>query len=100
MAKYLLNHGGAVHSVNDAEFAVALGMASLKPTEQDPAGKPAREATPEEVSAWYATQGLVYDPATGDAHPKDSDEAQAAQQAVQTADNKADGGKGDSKASK
>ena len=115
MTKYLVNHGGVVHSVNDEGFARHLGMASKKPTEADPAGKPAREATSEEVSAWYAKQGLVYDPATGDAHPADSTEAKmvlAAQKAAaaeaQTAqqsagDSKADG-KGnagsDSKASK
>ena len=67
MAKYIVNHGGVIHSVNDEDFAVALGNASLKPTEADPAGKPAREATPDEVAAWYAAQGLVYDPATGEA---------------------------------
>ena len=67
MAKYIVNHGGVIHSVNDEDFAVALGNASLKPTEADPAGKPAREATPDEVAAWYAAQGLVYDPTTGEA---------------------------------
>ena len=58
MAKYIVNHGGVVHSVNDEEFAVHLGMASKKPTEADPAGKPAREATPEEVAAYFKRQGL------------------------------------------
>lgn len=58
MTKYLVNHGGVVHSVNDEEFAIHLGMASKKPTEEDPAGKPAREATPEEVAAYFKRQGL------------------------------------------
>lgn len=67
MAKYIVNHGGMVHSVNDADFALALQNGSRKPTQEDPAGKPAREATADEVTAWYASQGLVYDPATGEA---------------------------------
>lgn len=111
MAKYLVNHGGVVHSVSDEDFALHLGMASLKPTEENPAGKPAREATAEEVSAWFATQGLVYDPASGEAYAKDSGDAArvvAAQQAAAKAAEKASADKGaqddkstgDSKASK
>lgn len=91
MTRYLVNHGGAIHSVNDEDFAIHLGMASKKPTEADPAGKPAREATPAEVSAWYARQGLVYDPASGEAHAEGSAQAaaaQAAQQAAQQPDSK------------
>lgn len=58
MARYIVNHGGVVHSVNDEDFAVALGNASRKPTEADPAGKPAREATREEIAGWFRMQGL------------------------------------------
>ena len=58
MAKYIVNHGGVVHSVNDDEFALHLGLASLKPSDGNPAGSPAREATAEEVAAWFTAQGL------------------------------------------
>lgn len=79
MAKYLVNHGGVVHSVNDEDWAVSLGNASLKPTDANPAGSPAREATAEEVAAWFVAQGL---PVPDEFAPKSDD-----------------GGKADSKAS-
>lgn len=69
MARYIVNHGGTLHSVNDDEFTLALGNASIPPSKENPAGSPAREATVEEVTAWWAAQGFVYDPATGDATP-------------------------------
>ncbi len=78
MAKYIVNHGGTVHSVNDDEFALHLGLASKKPTEENPAGSPAREATLDEIIAYWAAQGLVYDPETGDAHPANSAESKPA----------------------
>ncbi len=69
MAKYLVNHGGVVHSVNDEDWATALGNASMKPSDANPAGSPARVATLEEITAFWAAQGLVYDPETDEAHP-------------------------------
>ncbi len=69
MAKYLVNHGGVIHSVNDEDWAVAMGNASMKPTDANPAGSPAREATPDEIAQFWAAQGLAYDPETGEAHP-------------------------------
>lgn len=58
MAKYIVNHGGVVHSVNDEDLAIHLGTASMKPSDADPAGKPARMATNEEIAGWFTMQGL------------------------------------------
>jgi hypothetical protein len=60
VAKYIVNHGGRLHIVNDDEFLQHLQLASRLPTKEQPTGSFAREATPEEVAAWYAAQGLVY----------------------------------------
>lgn len=72
MAKYIVNHGGEVHSVNEADFALALANGSRKPSPEDPIGKAAREATAEEIAAWWAKQGFVYDAASDTAKPVSS----------------------------
>lgn len=69
MARHIVNHAGIVHSVNDEQFELHLGAASIKPNEHNPSGKFAREATEDEISAWYAHQGLVWNAATGEALP-------------------------------
>lgn len=68
--RFIRNHGGAIHPVNDDQFEMHLGLASIPPSREKPAGSPAREATPEEVRAYFARQGLVYDPETNEAHPR------------------------------
>ena len=60
--RYIVNHGGVIHSVADEDFQFHLGAASKRPTEDDPAGKPAREATPAEVKAYYRKQGIDWSP--------------------------------------
>jgi hypothetical protein len=60
--RYIVNHGGEIHSVADEDFQFHLGAASKRPTEDDPAGKPAREATPAEIRAYYRRQGIDYTP--------------------------------------
>lgn len=55
---YIVNHGGVVHSVPDDMVDVHLGVASIPPSPENPAGKPARMATDAEIDAWYASQGL------------------------------------------
>lgn len=57
MASYIVNEGGATHSVDPA---TAHRMIE--------AGE-AREATVEEIEAWYAEQGLVYDAESDVAEP-------------------------------
>ncbi len=69
MAKYIVNHGGVIHSVNDDAFALAMVNGSRPPSPEDPTGKPARVATPDEIVAWWAAQGFIYDPATDEARP-------------------------------
>ena len=75
MAKYIVNHGGVVHSVNDEDLAIHLGTASMKPSDADPAGKPARMATNEEIAGWFTMQGLPvpdeFAPAKADAGSSD-----------------------------
>lgn len=58
MARFIVNHGGVIHSVPDEQFLLHLGQASIKPTDANPAGKPAREATRDEIVAYYTRQGL------------------------------------------
>jgi hypothetical protein len=67
--RFIVNHGGVVHAVNDDQFALHLGLASKPATPENPAGSPAREATPDEVIAHFARQGLSFNPATGEATP-------------------------------
>ncbi len=68
MARFIVNHGGVVHIVNDEDFATHLGQASIKPSEQDPAGKPAREASREEIEAFCAEHGIA-SPFASDGEP-------------------------------
>lgn len=67
--RFIINHGGVCHAVNDEDFFLHLGLASKPATKENPKGSPAREATPEEISAYFAHQGLIFDPETGEAHP-------------------------------
>jgi hypothetical protein len=48
---HMVNRHGAVHSVADAETEALLARGF-------------RPATDEEVAAWYAGQGMTFDPAT------------------------------------
>ena len=88
MAKYLVNSGGILNSVPDEQFQthmfVARQTAMSRQRPPDSAlGQPdvpvtmPREATPDEIVAWWAAQGLVYDPETGEAHPKSAAPAPA-----------------------
>lgn len=75
MARYILNAGGIVNSVADEAFNQHLDSARQTAMQrQTMSGGPTivpdimpREATPDEVAAWYAAQGLAYDAATGEA---------------------------------
>lgn len=71
MARFIVNPGGVVHSVNDEEFALHLGLASIKPSEANPAGSPAREATREEIAGWFRMQGLDVPAEYADEKPAD-----------------------------
>lgn len=77
MARYIINAGGVVNSVADEAFNVHLDLTRTTAMQRQtmsggqvivPDFMP-REATPDEVAAWYAAQGLVFDPATGEATP-------------------------------
>lgn len=80
MARYIVNSGGVIHSVNDTEFdthmAICRQTAMQRTKTPDGMATPAeqvqmpREATPDEIAAWWAAQGLVYDPETGEAVSK------------------------------
>lgn len=88
MARYLVNSGGVVHSVSDEQFDMHLSLTrqtalqrAKNPFMPEAAGEQIimpREATPEEIAAYWAAQGLVYDPETGDALSK----AEAAERAT------------------
>lgn len=77
MARYLVNSGGVVHSVSDEQFDMHLSLTrqtalqrAKNPFMPEAAGEQIimpREATPEEIAAYWSRMGLVYDPATGDA---------------------------------
>lgn len=69
---YIVNHGGVVHSVPDEQLAVHLGVASIPPSPENPAGKPARMATDDEIDAWYQAQGLDNPHAEKAGEPKTS----------------------------
>lgn len=78
MARYIVNSGGVVNSVNDDEFAVHLSVARQTAMQRQKAPDAAasaneapvmmpREATPDEVAAFWRKQGLVYLPETDEA---------------------------------
>lgn len=75
MARYIINAGGIVHSVADEAFNQHLDATRQTAMQRQTMSGGAvivpdfmpREATPEEVAAWYAAQGLIFDAATGEA---------------------------------
>lgn len=77
MARYILNAGGVINSVNDEDFFTHLAVAQQTAMQRKTmSGGPTiapemmpREATPDEVTAWWASQGLAYDPQTEIAMP-------------------------------
>jgi hypothetical protein len=77
---FIVNHGGVVHSVPDEQVAVHLGVSSIAPNADDPAGKPARMASRAEIAEWHRKQGLEV-PAEFAEKGEDADEAPAAPKA-------------------
>ena len=66
MRRYIRHHTGVVHDVAAEHFNVHLAQAR-NIRYDDPATEIAREATPEEVAAHWAAQGLVYVPESDEA---------------------------------
>lgn len=65
--RYIRHHNGTIHSVNADVFHVHLAQAR-KIQYEDKTIDPAREATPEEVAAYWRAQGYpVYLPETDEA---------------------------------
>lgn len=70
MARYLVNRAGVVHSVNDEDFLAHRERLAVMPNaETGEEGYMPREATPEEIVAFWAAQGLAYDAASDTAIP-------------------------------
>lgn len=70
MAKYIVTSpAGTIHSVNDEDVMLHMTQNVQAPRPDDGfGGFVPREATPDEIAAWWAAQGLVYDPASDTAH--------------------------------
>lgn len=95
MSRYLVNSGGVVHNVPDEQFNIHLSVA--RQTALQRASNPfmpelnaqpivmPREATPEEIAAYWDRQGFVYDPESGDALTKAEAAERAAKSAAATA---------------
>lgn len=82
MARYLVNRAGIVHSVNDEDFLAHRERLAVMPNaETGEQGYMPREATPEEIVAYWAAQGLVYDAASDTAYPGAADAAKGGKSA-------------------
>lgn len=71
--RYIRHNNGQIHDVPASQYALHLAQARAIRME-DPTADVAREATPEEVAAYWQRQGFVYLP--------DTDEALTAEEAA------------------
>ncbi len=71
--RYIRHNNGQIHDVPASQYALHLAQARAI-RQEDPTADVAREATPDEVAAYWAAQGFVYVP--------ESDEALTADEAA------------------
>ena len=64
--RYIRHNNGVIHDVPESQYAAHLAQARAIRLD-DPTADVAREATPEEVAAYWASQGLVYVPESDEA---------------------------------
>lgn len=67
--RYIRHHSGTIHDVSAETFNAHLAQAGQIQYKDKEFREPAREATPDEIVAYWARQGLVYDAATDEARP-------------------------------